>query len=175
MNKTVKKLAIVLLALTPVMVVFAFAQRQGPGMNDRPRQFNQGEMMMQGIPDLTDEQKTKIKELRLGMMKDALPIRNQIAENRAKLKTLSTVDPVDMKGIEKLIDANAGLQARLKKKMAATHQKVRKLLTDDQRIIFDSRAGRRGGDRFGKRNFMRGNHIGRIQGKQPAFGRQQQN
>ncbi len=175
MNKTVKKLAIVLLALTPVMVMFAFAQRQDPGMNDRQRQFNKGEMRMQGIPDLTDEQKEKIKELHLGMMKEALPISNQIAENRAKLKTLSTADPVDMKAIDKLIDDNAGLQASLKKKMAATHQEVRKLLTDEQRIVFDSRAGRRGGDRFGRRNSMRGNCIGGRNGNRPFYGRQSQN
>lgn len=174
MNKTVKKLAIVLLALTPVMVVFAFAQRQGPDINDRPRHFNRGEMMMQVLPDLTDEQKEKIKELRLGLMKEALPIRNQIAENWAKLKTISTADPVDMKAIDKLIDENSILQASLKKEKAANHQEVRKLLTDEQRIVFDSRAGR--GDRFGRRNFMKGNCRGGRNGDRPFFhGRQSQN
>ncbi len=155
MNNTVKKLTIVLLALTPIMVVFAFAQRDGHSMINRSHHFNKGEIMMQGLPDLTDEQKEKIKELRLGLMKEALPIRNQIAENWAKLKTISTADPVDMKAIDKLIDENSILQASLKKEKAANHQEVRKLLTDDQRIIFDSRAGN--GDRFGRGKFMKSN------------------
>ncbi len=154
MNKTAKRLAIVLLALTPIMVVLAFAQT-GQGQRNRqdysPR-FQQGDRMYQRIPDLTDDQKDKMEKLHLNMMKEALPIRNQLNENRAKYKTLSTGDNVDLKAVNKLIDENAKLQSDLKKKAAANHQEVRKLLTDDQRIVFDTRAGQRRGFRQGMKH-----------------------
>jgi Spy/CpxP family protein refolding chaperone len=158
MNKTVKKLAIVLLALTPIMVVLAFAQTgQGQrGRQDFSRGFQQGERMYQRIPDLSEDQKSEMEKLHLIMMKEALPIRNQLNENRAKYKTLSTGDNVDLKAVNKLIDENAKLQADLKKKAAANHQEVRKLLTDDQRIVFDSRAGQRQGFRKGMKEGQQG-------------------
>ena len=151
MNKTVKRLAIVLLALTPIMVVLAFAQTgQGQrGRHEYSPRFQQGARMYQRIPDLTEDQKGKMEKLHLNMMKEALPVRNQLNENRAKYKTLSTGDNVDLKAINMLIDENAKLQADLKKKAAANHQEVRELLTDDQRIVFDSRAGGRQGFRRG--------------------------
>ena len=105
--------------------------------------------------NLTDEQKEKIKELHLNVQKETLSIRNQIGENRAKLKTLQTSESPDMKAIDKVIDENAKLMAEIQKKRAANHQEVRKLLTEEQRVIFDSRASRRGFER-GKGRLNRG-------------------
>ena len=44
--------------------------------------------MHQQIPDLTEEQKSKLEELHLNVMKEALPIRNQLNENNAKYRNL---------------------------------------------------------------------------------------
>jgi len=139
MNRTVKKLAIVLLVLTPIMVVIAFAQQKD---EKRPKRFHRSEMTM-GILDLSEEQRSKIGELRLDLMKESLPLRNKLNENRARFKSLSTAENVDMNAINELIDENVKLQADLQKKAALNHQNIRELLTEDQRVVFDSGSRRR--------------------------------
>jgi len=89
------------------------------------------------IPDLTEEQKEKIKELEINFMKEALPIKNQIGEREAHLRTLSTDEEADMNAINSIIEEIGELNILLMKKQAAKHQEIRKILNEDQRIIFD--------------------------------------
>ncbi|MDD5572129.1 MAG: periplasmic heavy metal sensor [Bacteroidales bacterium] len=88
---------------------------------------------------LTPEQKTKMKDLKVAKMKETLPIKNQLGEKKAHLRTLSTSAKPDMIEINKTIDEIGALHTQLMKKNAAHQQEVRKILTDDQRIIFDLR------------------------------------
>ncbi len=115
----------------------------GKGMQGHPGkmmgQGNPGQMMMNRIPNLTEEQKDQIKALRLEMMKKALPVRNLIAEKRARLRSLQTEKNVNLKKVNALIDEIAGLKADIAKMRAAKKQQIRRLLTEEQRIIFDSR------------------------------------
>ncbi len=104
-----------------------------------------GNMMFKNIPNLTDEQKEQIKALRLDMMKKALPIKNSIGEKRARLRSLQTASPVNMKAVNTLIDEIASLKAKIAKLRAEKRQQVRRLLSDEQRIVFDSRPPHRGG------------------------------
>jgi Spy/CpxP family protein refolding chaperone len=102
----------------------------------------------QGRPELTKEQQTKIGELRVVLQKDCLGLKNQIAEKRAHLKTISTVDQPDMVAINKTIDEIYALRAEITKKKAAFEQEIRKLLTPEQRLQFDLNHEKRGkGDR----------------------------
>ena len=133
-----KNWAVILLMILPLTTVMA----QQRGMRDEGRGQRDGRGLERMIPDLTDDQKSQIKDLHLGMMKESLDIRNQLGENRARMRTLQTAEEPDMKAIEKLIDESSALQAELKKKQAANHQEVRKLLTEEQRVIFDSRASK---------------------------------
>jgi len=132
--------------ITMLMLPFTVTAQQrgngpGNGGNGDQIQRRDGSGMMAAIPDLTAEQQDKIKTIHLNMMKESLPIKNKLGENKAKMKTLQTADNPDMKAINTLIDESAKLEADLKKKRAANHQEVRKLLTDEQRVIFDSRSG----------------------------------
>ena len=114
---------------------------------------------MYGIPNLTEDQKNKIKELRTPLHKEILPLRNQLDEKKAHLKTLQTAEKADLKSINSTIDEMTPLQSQIMKKHAAHTQAVRALLTDDQRIAFDMRASagrkfhqhRRMGSEHGKR------------------------
>ncbi len=105
-------------------------------------QVNRGRYM--GIPGLTDDQKTQIEKLRTAHQKDMLALKNQVAENRAHYRTLMTADKPDMNAINKNIDEYTGLRAAMMKKQAAHQQDIRKLLTDEQRLAFDSRKGGEG-------------------------------
>jgi Spy/CpxP family protein refolding chaperone len=68
-----------------------------------------------------------------------------------------------MKDINKAIDEIAAAQAQEMKTMAASRQKIRSLLTEEQRVHFDARtagadrirAGRRQPDRAGNDNRFR--------------------
>ena len=104
----------------------------------------QGGMFLFGISDLTDNQKTKIKEIRLAERKQSLQIRNQIAEKRAKLRSLETADNANLNEINKVIDETAKLQADRMKLRAESKQKTRALLTDEQRIEFDTKRNNMG-------------------------------
>ena len=142
MKTQMKIKLLVAVMLLPLMSLYA----QPNGQN---RQHAQQSRERTVIPDLTDEQKDQMQEIRLSTQKSLLPIKNELGENRAKLRTLTTADNPDMKAIDKLIDENGQLMASMMKIQASNHQKVRSLLTEDQRIVFDSK--KRGFDRSGRR------------------------
>ncbi|MEL7002773.1 MAG: Spy/CpxP family protein refolding chaperone [Bacteroidota bacterium] len=95
------------------------------------------------IPDLTDEQNAKLKEIRLEGQKQKLPLRNELREKEARMKTLTTAENVDMKAINKLIEEIGAIKVKMAKIQAVQHQEVRNQLTEDQRVVFDSHAGQR--------------------------------
>jgi len=159
-----KRVRIIIIISLITTVNLSFAQPYGNGRNERNNQREQRERGPVGL-DLSDEQQTKAEALRLNMHKAALPIKNQLGENRAKMRTLTTADNPDMKAINKLIDQNAALRAELEKLRAASHQDFRKLLTEEQRVKFDTRRQRR--------SQMKGQHPGNRH-QQEQFRQQRQ-
>ncbi len=91
------------------------------------------------LPDLTDEQKQKIEALKMELIKENMPLKNELMEKKARLRTLSTVENVDMKEVNSVIDEIIGLHARIMKNGVENMQRIRELLTEDQRLKFDSR------------------------------------
>jgi len=111
---------------------------------------------MYGIPNLTEDQKKKLKELRTPLHKEILPLKNQLAEKKAHLKTLQTAEKADLKSINSTIDEMTLLQSQIMKKRAAHTQAIRAILTDDQRIAFDMRAS--SGRKFHQHRRMSSEH-----------------
>lgn len=93
------------------------------------------------IKNLNEEQKTGINNLKLQYIKETLTIKNQIAEKTAHLKTVSTGDNVDMTAVNQTIDDIYALKASLSKRKAAYMQDVRKLLNNEQKVMFDAHGG----------------------------------
>lgn len=91
------------------------------------------------LPDLTDEQKQNIEDLKIELMKENMPLKNELMEKKARLRTLSTVENVDMKEVNNVIDDITGLLASMMKNGAEKMQNIRELLNEDQRLIFDSK------------------------------------
>ena len=114
------------------------------------------------LKDLTPEQKKQIYVLKQKLIKETLPIKNQIEEKQAHLKTISTGDNVDMVAVNKTIDEIAVLKADIQKKKMQFRQDVRKLLTEDQKLMFDIHCcgGNGDGEGCGHGKNMQGNMNG---------------
>ncbi len=94
------------------------------------------------IPDLTEEQQKKIDDLKVVHQKKMLNSRNLIREKKAKLNTLRTADKADMNAINKIIDETGNIHTQMMKDREAHRQEVRSLLTEKQRVFYDTRSGR---------------------------------
>lgn len=152
-----RRLVKVVMTLTVMfMVINVVNAQQGQRNGHRQSEGNaKGFGLEQGL-NLTEDQRSQMKSLRLKLQQEMLPIRNKLGENRARFRTLSTAENADMKAINKLIDGNSQLTANMAKLRAANHQAIRNLLTDEQRIIFDSRDFRRGDKRVHGQRGQRG-------------------
>ena len=71
-------------------------------------------------------------------MKAMQPLRNQLGEKKARLRTLSTADKVNMTEVNKIIDDIGAMQTQLMKLKEQHRQEIRKLLNDEQRVMFDA-------------------------------------
>ena len=109
--------------------------RFGPPHMMKPPMHKKGHIP--DIPDLSEEQKEQIKELEINHMKEVLPLNNQVGEKEACLRTLSTEDEADINSIYTLIEDIGNIKIEMMKKEAVLHQGIRKILTSDQRILFD--------------------------------------
>jgi len=96
------------------------------------------------IPNLTEEQKEQLKGFHVAAEKTALPIKNQITENEAKLKTLTTSESYDAKAVDKVIDEIGKLKTDLFKLRVSTDQKIRGILTEDQLVFFNNHSPKKG-------------------------------
>ncbi len=105
---------------------------------DNPR--HNGTSIHMSMPDLTEEQVVKIKELKTTHMKAMLKSKNELNEKHARLKTLQTAETVDMNKINKVIEEIGSIKTEMAKKRAALHQEIRELLSEEQRVHFDAKA-----------------------------------
>jgi len=104
----------------------------------------------------TEEQKEQMKELRLETAQKIKPLKNELGELMAHQRSLTTADNSDLKAINKNIDKMAEIKTEIAKIMAAQHQQVRSLLSEEQLVKFDSRKGKRG-PRHSMNGWNRGN------------------
>lgn len=152
--------------LTGLFAVSALAQqgRPGRGMFDRPgqgmgwnQQWNNTDRPYARIPNLTDEQREQIQQLHLDVREQNLELRNELNEKQARLRTVTTGSTTDMDAANQLIDDMSTLRADMMKQRLQTHSQVRELLTDEQKVVFDS-----------LRPFNRGNNRGMRSGRGPG-------
>lgn len=148
--KTMKKVAILAIVVLMISGTNLFAQA-GRNFSNQGKGYNQNQMC-QRIPDLTEDQIAKIEALRVVHLKEITKHRNEMNVLRAKKQVLMTSDNADMKAINTVIDQMSSLRNKQMKAAAKHQQDVRNLLTDEQKIYFDSRPMNRHGN---------GNKMGR--------------
>lgn len=161
-----RKMTAVLIGL--MLTVSMMAQRgNGPGPlnTDKPGRG----LYCQAIPDMTEEQQQKIAGLRTAQIKEMNLYRNDLSIKRAELEKLQTADNADLDKINEKIDEIGKIKTEMAKKRAAHIQKVRSVLTEEQRAVFDSRHGHRAqGMRMGRGRSM---GPGRGFGHECPYGR----
>ncbi len=140
------------------------------GRNKRA-QFHRGmhRGMQHGIMfnNLNDEQKEQIKQLHVEQMKKSLPVINKINETKARLRTLTTGDNININDAEKVLAELEKLKTEQAKQKVRIRVEIRKVLNDEQRIMFDAHKGkmktgkaRRGGSKgFASGQPMKGRHC----------------
>ncbi|MCF8217940.1 MAG: Spy/CpxP family protein refolding chaperone [Bacteroidales bacterium] len=130
------------------IITAGFAQPgNGRGMRMNNNDARGMHMMCQNIPDLTDEQESKIEALKVEHIKKQTEYRNQYQEKMAQLRTLTSGDNVDMEKAEKVMDEAMALKSKMLKNSMNHRNKVRNLLTEEQKVYFDAH---RKGSRMGK-------------------------
>ena len=162
--KTNARMTTILLVAGIVMSASLIAQPRtgrgyGPGFDREPgERFNRMERI---IPDLTEEQKDEIRDLRTAHMKEMVPLRNQMGEIRARQRTLMSEIPVDQKAVEKLIDEKTALMNKMMKMRTDHKVAIRDMLTEEQQVYLNQR-GQRG------KQAARWNRSGRLRGNPGA-------
>lgn len=151
--KTIGVLAVVVLMLSVQAIAQPQGAKQGPKAD--PNEIG----ILKKIPGLTADQETKIKALHLNLVKQILPIKNELAEKEAHLQTLSTAEKADMKAINATIDEISVLKTKMAKLHMQFRQDVRALLTEEQRVTFDMHQGKGMGPK-GKAGYGKGNCAG---------------
>jgi Spy/CpxP family protein refolding chaperone len=91
------------------------------------------------IPDLSEEQRQKMKALRLKMIQEITPLKNQVREKTTRLHSVLSSQPFNEKEADQLADELGKIRASMLKANIRNHMEIRKLLTPDQQIIFDAK------------------------------------
>jgi len=132
--KTLKLVSVLTILFLTISVPNLSAQDENQN-NLKDKKERKGDFHQ--ISNLSEDQKTKIKEIKTSHQKEIMPIRNEIREKEAHLQTLMTKDIVDLNEIYKLIDEISIKKTIIAKKRAENIQNIRKLLTPEQKVEFD--------------------------------------
>jgi len=100
--------------------------------------------MMQEMLNITDEQKDQMKQLRLDMTREMLPLRNEMGVLRAEYRKLMGAEKPDEKSINANIDKQTALMNKMKKVRSKYALKMRSILTEEQWLMIQSRKGMSG-------------------------------
>lgn len=139
-----RKFNVLIIMMAAILMSFSYqgnAQRNGKDYGQGWHQQN-NQIWNSHIPNLTEDQQKKIEKMRTANMKEMIQFRNVMAEKSAHLNTLRTADKVDMNAINKEIDVIGAISTKMMKKREAHRQSVRQILTDEQKVYFDSRRGK---------------------------------
>ncbi|MFC1729721.1 Spy/CpxP family protein refolding chaperone [candidate division KSB1 bacterium] len=94
-------------------------------------------VMIKHLPDITEAQQKDLKNLHTKHLKIMMNSKNQLKEKQARLNTLSNADKADMNAINAAVDQVGTIKTQMMKERASFKQEVRKILNEEQRLIFD--------------------------------------
>jgi Spy/CpxP family protein refolding chaperone len=143
-----KRTLVVMLMLTLFLGALAFAQQE-PQKAAAPQAGKMGQMGMMhgkgglggkmGLPKLTDEQKTKIQDLRLAHQKEMMPLRADLQKLHASMKLEMTADKFNESKVKSIQADISKVMNEIASKTIVHQRAVRDLLTPEQKKKFDER------------------------------------
>ncbi len=131
-------LALVMATMAAVPATAGRGMRSGAmggGMRGRPA-MGQGAM-----PAFTEAQQEKMQDIRSGFDEERVEISNRIKVMHLEMRELMTGDKPDFGKLERMIDDISVQRAEMMKIRIRQHVAVRKILTDDQKVLFDQGFG----------------------------------
>ena len=167
----IKSAGVILLAILMATSVNAQSSRQG----GRGMAHGEEEGRFTKL-DLTEAQSEEITSLRTEHYKIIKPLRAQMAEIKAKERTLLSQESVDLKAVDKVIDQQTDLMNQMRKLQTKHQVAIKNLLSDEQVMKLEQRQrhsarmgqGRKGhGERSGAgygRGYPGGNDRGHGRG-----------
>ena len=156
--RTMNRFLTIVMVSLMLISVNTFAQK-GNGNGKGNGHMADGSGIENRIPDLTEKQKADIKKIQLDGKKEMLPITNALGEKRAELQTLRTAEKPDQKAIDAKVKEIGDLRTQMMTLREKRVQSIRSILTDDQKIIFDSHKGK------GHKGHGAGDNCGHKKGK----------
>lgn len=105
---------------------------------------------------LTEDQKGKMKELRLKYEKDLLPLKSDLESQELDLRAELDKERPNMAVINRLVDQISGIKADIQKKQIEHRFDIRNLLTPEQQKLWKARPFKM------KRNLMRQRRAPRM-------------
>jgi Spy/CpxP family protein refolding chaperone len=122
----------------PGMDGMGLDEEGGPGPGDGTGRDPE----MQKKLNLSDDQRTKLADIRDRQTRAAIPIRSDLEIAGLDLRKLMRAEKPDQKAIDAQIDKMAGLRARLQKSRVASMLEARAVLTpEQQKTLRESRPG----------------------------------
>ncbi len=134
--KSILTVSALCMALTTVIgAIPASAEMPEYGKAEHHRQCEFGHSWKK---TLTDDQKAQIERMHLTLKKDTSVLKAQLGVKKAELKGLLLKDTPDVKAIDQKMNEVTGLKKEIMQKRINHIIELRKILTPDQRVSFDS-------------------------------------
>ena len=144
-TRNIKFAGALLFGILMIATVNAQSPRQGGrglgpcGAGEGPGYAQSGRAGQFARLDLSEEQQAEITSLRTEHYKEFTPLRNKMAELKARERTLLSEESVDMKAVNKTIDEQTDLMNKMRKLQTKHQVTVKSNLTDEQVIQLQQR------------------------------------
>ena len=120
----------------------------GTGVGTKGKGAN---MQKRNLLDLSDEQKEQMKELRIAHQKDTKSLRDEAELIRLKQKQMMTSENPSMSDLKANVNSLSDIQNQLAKKRFDNQLEIRKILDEDQLVLFLNRPAKGKGFKHGRR------------------------
>jgi Spy/CpxP family protein refolding chaperone len=126
-----RKLIVSVIALCGLSIGL-MAQPGDRGPRSRPGSHQRTAML-----NLSEEQKSEIKQIRVERARETQPLKDELRINNARINAQMHKDNPDMKEIVGLVEANGKILTQIRLKEIDSRIKIRGLLSDEQKVLFD--------------------------------------
>ncbi len=162
---TIKKSTILIIAIFMLAGMNLNAQRgygqrglnRGMNLNTQRAYYGQNELNTEWryfcLLNLSDEQQKQVDDMRIDHLKEVQPLSDQLMETWAHQRTLMNANNPDKKAINDNIDKATKLQNEIAKLGADFQLKFKSILSDEQKVLAQSRM-----NRFGRSGYGRGGY-----------------